>query len=466
MEDKRLKALKKMADVSVGDQGPGLEFSSELNIFMDAFFGKKRLIIIRAEGREADIIKELREYCHEKSIEFCRLYGKNLTANDIKGKPEIDYVYDYPEPFLREKPAYISDSKQMIIVENLGEETDIGVLRAFIYMGSPCSNSDDSESLPENKLPYGSAFVFIAGNDFPLGKFASISSFWNDAVSVLDLREFQAKVREHLETYKRDVLNIEEREIYFYKVLALQYEYILPKDKKKLNIIEKYREDFYSSGFPEEIKFHKHFHHLNSSQAMCINFFYPLIKEKYLELILDILGIEGRFNYDSEHICFEKESESEKNYGRKTYFEFYIKLNSGVKIFFEIKYTENEFGKAKDDDEHKTKYRDIYMPLLMNNPAINDKFKEECMFLNNYQILRHLVQMDKDSYVVLIYPEENKGIREAALSARKEIIKTDWKNRFILFTWEDIVNQLIYRLDSKELMNYYIKDFSDKYLKY
>jgi len=293
-----------------------------------------------------------------------------------------------------------------------------------------------------------------------------------DKTPILDLRDFTTKVKEHLGEYKRDILNISEDGIYNYKNKEIPYEYILHKDKYRFNIIEKYRNYFFQSDYYKSIKLHKYFHHLNSSQAMCINFFYPLIKENLLESILNVMGIEGDINYNPNDICFEKVSKIETNAGRKTNFDFYMKLDSDIKIYFEIKYTENGFGKVKKEKEHKVykdhkkKFYDIYMPLIKNNPAIKEGFKTEEKFLNNYQVMRNIAHISKESYVVFIYPKENKGISKAALSAREEIIEKGWESHFILFTWEDLIKQLGYSLKSKELIGYYNKEFSYKYLEY
>lgn len=157
----------------------------------------------------------------------------------------------------------------------------------------------------------------------------------------VNLRNFQTSVKQHLGSYKKDKLG----NLQCGKWRDNFYAHILPQKEEKLNIIDKYRNDFYSSEY-SKINFHKYFHHLNSSQAMCINFFYPLIKEKSLESVLNCMKINGEINYTSDDICFEKESELDKYEGRSTNFDFYIKLKSGVQLYFEIKYTENGFGKA------------------------------------------------------------------------------------------------------------------------
>lgn len=470
MDSKRRAELAKMFDdmdstkTLIGDQDINILFSDDLNVFMDSLFGRKRLIILKVNMNKGKVIKELKEYCKRKGLEICKLDGKNLTVDSIKGECEIFYEDGMPY-YNRKKPYYVSGSKQMILIDNLVEDTDIEVLRAFMYMGSLECYYDDIENLPKEKLPYGSAYVFIAENNFPLEKFASISSYWRDEAAILDLRDFQTKIKEHLGEYKKNTLNISENGTFNYKGEDLPYEHILSKNKKELNIIEKYRTDFFKSDY-NNINLHRYFHHLNSSQAMCINFFYPLIKEHLLESILNIMDIKGEINYNSNNICFEKGSELETNAKRKTNFDFYIKLTSGIKIYFEIKYTENEFGKVKHDEEHKNKFNDIYMPLIKNNPAIKDSFKTEDIFLNNYQIMRNIAHVSEDSYVIFIYPKENQGIRKAALSARNDIIARGWGAHFILYAWEDLIEALSYNLNSEELMDYYNKEFSYKYLKY
>ncbi len=284
---------------------------------------------------------------------------------------------------------------------------------------------------------------------------------------------FQDRVKGHLANYKNNTLNINENGIY--RRNNRRYQHILPDLDKQMNILKTYKQEFYNSSY-QKISYHPDFHHLNSSQAMCINFFYPLIKEKRLDLILGILGITGQINYDPEreNILFEKKSDLDKySQGNQTNFDFYIKLDSGTNIYFEIKYTENNFGKAdlngalksKDPDKYAKKYKDLYKPLLANNPAINKDYKTEAEFYNNYQLLRNLLHINKDSYVIFIYPEENSGISKGVMLAKNNIIEKGWESHFIPITWEDIVAQLSCKLTG-DLLTYYQIDFTDKYLKY
>jgi ABC-type sulfate transport system substrate-binding protein len=124
------------------------------------------------------------------------------------------------------------------------------------------------------------------------------------------------------------------------------------------------------------------------------------------------------------------------------------------------------YGKAKSDKEHKIKFNDLYLPLLKKNPAIKGNFKTEDAFLNNYQIMRNIIHIDKDSYVIFIYPRENSVTEKEARYAKNTFIENRWRDNLILFTWEDLIEQLKINLNSQELINYYDDEFCYKYLKY
>lgn len=91
------------------------------------------------------------------------------------------------------------------------------------------------------------------------------------------------KIIKSLEMYNKSKLKNNVPGEYYYKGKVLPKYHILPVSMADKNIIAPYDSDLRTSDY---IKRHRYFHHLNSSQAMCINFFYPLIKEKQLELVL------------------------------------------------------------------------------------------------------------------------------------------------------------------------------------
>jgi hypothetical protein len=461
MDKERIKQLAQMRTTENQDLMIQTQYD-DLQLFLNTVFGRKRLIILKVNQYKSKIVKRLNDYTKENGIEFVQLNGKKLTSEAIKGEWDIFYENGLPLS-RRKKPFYISEQKQMIIVNDLEEDTDSDIIRAFIYMGRLGVYFDDVENLPGEKLPNGSSYIFIAEDNFPLERFIGISSNGHDEIAILDLRDFQTRVKEHLGRYRKNTLKVTEEGIYFHRGEGKSYEHILPKEKERLNIIEKYRAAFFDSDYSQQIKLHQYFHHMNSSQAMCINFFYPLIREKSLDALINHLGFNGKIDYDPEFISFEKISEVERSV-RRTNFDFYIKLNTGTILYFEIKYTESEFGKTSQDTEHSAKFYDNVETLLQNNPAIKEVYKSEAIFLDNYQVMRNLIHIDNTSYVVFIYPIDNKGIRLGAENARKRFIEDEWKDHLILLNWEDLIGQLKNILTSPELVDYFDKDFTHKYL--
>ncbi|MFM1655804.1 PGN_0703 family putative restriction endonuclease [Brevibacillus sp. B_LB10_24] len=164
-----------------------------------------------------------------------------------------------------------------------------------------------------------------------------------------------------------------------------EYSHILPKELFRLNILDPYRDQFFNDPIAEEIKFHQFFHHVNSSQAVCINYYYPFITEGKLEWIAEIFGCQDRVS----EWAFEKVVDK----AEQTNFDFYMKATGGKQLFFEVKYTEQEFGTAKNDESHQRKYHLIYSRRLKG------KVKKCSMedFFRHYQILRNISYLEIDS---------------------------------------------------------------------
>lgn len=272
---------------------------------------------------------------------------------------------------------------------------------------------------------------------------------------------FKEKIINSLGVYKREKLKIDELGIFKYRGKNLPKEHILPIGFKTHNIIQNYRDSFYSSPI-SKIDFHKYYHHLNSSQALCINLFFPLFLEDKLSLILELLEIPKQ---PITEVYFEKESDLETGSGRKTNFDFYMCLADKTKIYFEIKYTEAEFGKAKNDNEHQAKYANTYQPLLKNNSFIKTEFNNVDKFLNSYQIMRNLCHISENSFVVFVYPIANEKINSQALYARNNILTDKGKRKFKILTLETALNDIFGQLDLIKLQEHY-KEFSSKYLNY
>ena len=268
---------------------------------------------------------------------------------------------------------------------------------------------------------------------------------------------YKDEIKEHLSDYRILKMGYLDKGIWKRKDKIYEFDHVLPSNSIKLNILERYRELFYNSEL-SKISYHRFFHHLNSSQAMCINFFFPLIKEKKLELVLNAIGIkDDLINYKT--VCFEKESNFEKK-GRPTSFDFYFQTVKGKNIYFEIKYTEYAFGKAKKDKSHIEKYNLEYSNKCSN---INEEYSNLESFLDNYQLMRNLIHVSENSFVVLLHPKENKRISKEVKFAQLEVIKRKFQNHVVDLTWEKLLGMIENGLTDSKCLKEQMIEFKEKY---
>lgn len=164
---------------------------------------------------------------------------------------------------------------------------------------------------------------------------------------------------------------------------------------------------------------HPYTHHLNSSQLLCMMFFSAMIKdgkasELMVEFIKNTLDVEittaadCEFEYTEE---FKEEYNFELTNGKReivrdyegTSFDFHIQ-DSNTQIFFEVKLTENGFGKADDTPRHLEKsmrYIELLPDELRNHVSTED-------MLNYYQLFRNIIRTrNEGSYVVFITDGKN-----------------------------------------------------------
>lgn len=241
---------------------------------------------------------------------------------------------------------------------------------------------------------------------------------------------FQKQVQKHLEEYKTQRLGVTEKGTYNGK----EYGHILPEKLRQLNIFEQYRKEFFEYQAKNDIGLHQYFHHLNSSQALCFNFFYPFIHHQNLEFLASLFELG-----DAKPVAaaFEKVID----WDEYTNFDFYLEFED-KRVFFEIKYMEIGFGTASPDDEHRKKLKDTYLARLTGK--VNPEYLREELFFKNYQILRNISYLDEstDDRLVFIYPADNSGLIEELLKMKQHILaESKIKHRIMAFAWEDILNK-------------------------
>ena len=117
---------------------------------------------------------------------------------------------------------------------------------------------------------------------------------------------------------------------------------------------------------------HRDFHHLNSSQALAFNLFFPYFGMPHgsAEPLLRGLGLEPR---PVHAWAFEEVPEPQEG----TNFDFFVAFGSGQRLLVEAKLTETEFGTREADDAHRRKLTELYRPRLeamLSNAVAEDVF--------------------------------------------------------------------------------------------
>ena len=263
---------------------------------------------------------------------------------------------------------------------------------------------------------------------------------------------------DHLARYKVSALGVRENGLFSYRGRIIPKAHILPIANLKANILEKYRSRFFASEHGN-IKLHRYFHHLNSSQALCINLFYPLIAENELGLLLNFLELQPA---DEMLACFERASGIEIA-ARRTSFDFHIRYAAGHDVFAEVKYTEDGFGKAKDDEEHRNKFHKTYLPLVDKSAFLVPECRNVSFFLEHYQLLRNLVHIRSNAHVVLLFPSANGNVAKQAVYAKERLLTRDGFNKLKIVCLEGLLDRLEEKCAGGPLDGYYA-DFRAKYL--
>ena len=182
--------------------------------------------------------------------------------------------------------------------------------------------------------------------------------------------------------------------------------------------------------FGGTLKFHQFSHHLNSSQIFCINVFAPLMtgdrRSDNMKALLRQMGVnlEGDVVYsDSENITKMKGTTmleykpAEKN--DRTNFDFHVVTTRDgdtvfEEVFFEIKYTESEFGRASynvDESKKGKEWERFYKDFCRKSRYLSEYSMED--FYEYFQINRNIGHITRDGrkFVVFMFPYSNPSLR-------------------------------------------------------
>ena len=220
------------------------------------------------------------------------------------------------------------------------------------------------------------------------------------------MSSYQERLRVHLAAYKRDALVIADDGIYAGN--GRSYPHIVPSDKRHLNLIEGFRDGIvgYLAKRPE-LRPHRDFHHLNSSQAMGFNLFWPaLASPAGLATLARVLESP---DIDPNSPLFESVPDPDE----KTNFDLHLYTRDGGQLFFELKLSEDHFGDARPDAAHLAKLDDIYLGRLQSR--VRPQLLEPAAFFPRYQLFRALSHLRTDTdRLLLVMPRANRHLHEQA----------------------------------------------------
>ncbi len=216
---------------------------------------------------------------------------------------------------------------------------------------------------------------------------------------------YDTNLKKHLARYAARRLGIQEQGVWKDQT----YPHILPLQLRNLNFLESIRAEILDYlAAHREIRLHKYFHHLNSSQAFALNLFYPFFSTagrpaKILNALM--LGVD----VDADITSWEFESVPDPSEG--TNVDVCWRMADGVSVYCEVKLSEREFGPAIADERHLAKFENIYRPRLKGlvaQSALSDE-----AFVRDYQLLRNvaLLSTDAQNHVVFLLPRANAPLR-------------------------------------------------------
>ena len=269
---------------------------------------------------------------------------------------------------------------------------------------------------------------------------------------------YQSLLRDHLINYKVSNLGVEDDGFWRNK----PYRHILPKELYALNILGTIRENFWEYfNSQETLKMHRYFYHLNSSQAMYFNLFFPFIMDnkKYLNILLDTLELPLK---GVSEVSFEKIIDKSEG----TNFDFYIGYENGMQMIFEIKLQEKAFASTQNDEEHNKKLKRIYKKRMRN--IISTRFHNRMVFFKNYQLIRILTYLgysDK-TRLFFIIPFENKPLENKTAELIHYLVDGKFEDRINIGFLENLVSALVSRCEAEKipLLKKHFDHFTTKYI--
>lgn len=275
---------------------------------------------------------------------------------------------------------------------------------------------------------------------------------------------YQERLRAHLVKYKFRVLGVLASAAWKgpRTGAVAEHPHILPPEHLRLNVLAPFRERFWAEfDRGEQRPLHRDFAHLNSSQAMCFNLFYPLVADRAWAgaFVQGVLGIKD----PPRAMAFEYVDDPEET----THFDFFMRLdsgsNGGARIYFETRLAELGFGTIDLLPRERTALLQRYAPRLSG--LVDAKWLEPDAFFRRYQLLRNLACLaEPRSLLYLVVPRANESLAQA-LRILPEVTAGALEQRVRILYLEDALDRMKPLLRGRdETLKSHYREFRDKYI--
>ena len=216
-------------------------------------------------------------------------------------------------------------------------------------------------------------------------------------------------------------------------------------------------------------KLHPCANHLCSSQIMCYNFFRPqmendgIIQNPLINLLNNI--IEKQFKAGKASFEYIDSDSNEPN--GKTNYDLYVEIGD-IRVFFEIKYTEQGFSRCKDNRSHLDKFEKYYKKRMCDSSIFKSSiFKDNTilwngLFLKHYQLIRNAINVGEKAYVVIITDERNRSTDKQIKDFKDNMLikSAQYYSHLIFTTWQKLVE--LAQINGFSINH--LNEFSEKYL--
>jgi hypothetical protein len=240
--------------------------------------------------------------------------------------------------------------------------------------------------------------------------------------------------------------------------VPFEYAHILPKERFELNILPSIRAGFWrwfelQNG---NVKLRPFFHHLSSPQALCFNLFFPFLTGKGETAdprLLHAIGMDSGtgFRGQFETVLGKDEHES---------FDFRLEGDSGGDVFFELRFSETDFGGYEDDELYRPKLEPPFAQDGVDPPWFDGK-----AFSENYRILRSVSCLGQHpaNRLFFIFPAANESLtrNEAAIA---KIAAEAMGTRVVILYLEVLVERIRTVIEDDPALLEHFEQFEEKYL--